>query len=202
MLPLRHIFLISLPIRQVIVDPVNPGVTAGFVNGNEVKFSGIQVQLDYIRPLSGFGIPGRAGVDGTFFYVRRRINDITGIAPTHIDGTLGDPTFQGQLNLRYVGEGFGFTLSGNYIGEQLVSRVSRGPDIREVDELDDFVLLSPSLYFDVDQRFRFTFSVTNLLDRKGQDYFDAILPLSQPTSGETGGDPIARRFAVTARANV
>lgn len=186
---------------QVIVDPLNPGVSAGFVNGNEVKFSGIQAQLDYIRPLSGLGLPGRAGIDGTFFYVRRRINDVTGIAPTRIDGTLGDPSFQGQLNVRYVGEGFGFVLSTNYIGEQLVSRVSRGPDIREVDELEDFVLLNPSLYFDVDQQFRLTFSVTNLTNRKGQKYFGSILPLSQPTSGAVGGDPIGRRFAVTARAN-
>jgi outer membrane receptor protein involved in Fe transport len=148
------------------------------------------------------GLPGRAGVDGTFFYSRRRVNDITGVAPVRVDGTLGigDPTFQGQLNLRYVGEGFGFTMSANYIGEQLFSRVSRGPDIREVDKLDDFVILNPNIYFDVEEKFRLTFSVTNLTDRKGQRYFGYILPASQPTSGALGGDPIGRRYAVTARA--
>ncbi|WP_249403447.1 TonB-dependent receptor domain-containing protein [Sphingomonas sp. CFBP 8765] len=185
---------------QVINDPVNPGVTSGFINGNQIRFSGIQAQMDYIRPLSGLGLPGRAGIDGTFFYTRRRVNDITGVAPVRIDGTLGDPTFQGQLNVRYIGEGFGFTMSANYIGEQLFSRVTRGPDIREVDELNDFVLFNPNVYFDVDQQFRLTFSVTNLTNRKGQNYFGYVLPASQPTSGAIGGDPIGRRFAVTARA--
>lgn len=187
---------------QVVNDPVNPGVKSGFRNGVQIQFNGIQAQVNYIRPLSGLGIPGRAGFDGTFFYVRRRINDITGVAPTRVDGTLGigDPTFQGQLNLRYVGEGFGFTMSGNYIGEQLVSRVSRGPDIREVDKLDAFVLINPSLYVDIDPKFRFTFSITNLTNRLGQRYFNQILPLSQPTSGALGGDPLGRRFSVSARA--
>lgn len=187
---------------QVVNDPANPGVTSGFVNGFRSQFNGIQAQIDYIRPLSGLGIPGRAGFDGTFFYVRRRVVDITGVAPVRTDGTLGigDPTFQGQLNLRYVGEGFGFTLSGNYIGEQLFSRVTRGTDIREVDKLNAFVLLNPSLYVDVNPKFRFTFSITNLTNRYGQKYFGEILPASQPTSGALGGDPLGRRFSVTARA--
>lgn len=185
---------------QVVNDPQNPGVTSGFVNGNQIRFNGIQAQMDYIRPLSGLGLPGRAGIDGTFFYTRRRVNDITGVAPVRVDGTLGDPTFQGQLNFRYIGEGFGMTMSANYIGEQLFSRVSRGPDIREVDELNDFVLLNPNIYFDVEDRFRLTLSVTNLTNRKGQKYFGYILPASQPTSGAIGGDPIGRRYAVTARA--
>lgn len=188
---------------QVVSDPTNPGVTAGFVNGNKIKFSGIQAQVDYLRPLSGLGIDGRAGFDGTFFYVRRRITDITGIAPVRTDGTLqiGDPSYQGQLNLRFIGNGFGTTMSINYIGEQLFSRVSRGPDIREIDQLNDFVILNPSVYFDVDRKFRFTFSVTNLTNRYGQRYFGAIIPASQPANGSAGGDPIGRRFTVTARAN-
>jgi len=190
---------------QVINDPQNPGVTSGFVNGNRIKFNGIQAQMDYIRPLSGLGLPGRAGIDGTFFYSRRRVNDITGVAPVRIDGTFstangGDPKYQGQLNFRYIGEGFGFTMSANYIGEQLFSRVSRGSDIREVDKLNDFVILNPNIYFDVQDKFRLTLSVSNLTDRKGQNYFGYVLPASQPSGGSVGGDPIGRRYAITARA--
>lgn len=178
---------------QVINDPLNPGVTSGFVNGNRIKFDGIQANLDYFRPLSGIGLPGRAGIEGRMFYTRRRINDITGVAPVRIDGTIGDPEFQGQLTLRYVGEGFGFASIFNYVGEQLFSRVSRGPDIREIDEYDDYITINPSIYADVGERFRLTLSVTNLTNRIGQKYFGYILPGSI-------NDAFGRRFTIGARA--
>ncbi len=178
---------------QVVVDPINPGVSSGFVNGNRIKSDFIQAALDYNRSLSGLGLPGRIGIDGTAFYLRRRINDITGVAPSRSDGILGDPEWQGQLNLRYVGEGFGVTGSFNYTGEQLFSRFTRTTDIREIDQLDDFVTINPSMYFDVQDKFRFTISVTNLLNRVGQKYYGVIIPASY-------SDLLGRRFAVTARA--
>ncbi len=183
---------------QVVSDPTAPGVISGFRNGNRIKFDGIQAQMSYLRPLSGLGIPGNAGIDGNFFYVRTRINDITGVAPTRIDGTEADPTFQGQLNLRYVGDSFGLVMSANYIGEQLFSRVSRGPDIREIDKLDDFVILNPSVYVQAAKNFRLTFSVTNLLNRNGQRYYGELIPASITDSG---GDALGRRFSVAARAS-
>ncbi len=188
---------------QVVNNQAAPGVSSGFRNGNRIKFDGIQAQMSYIRPLSGLHLPGRGGIDGTFFYVRTRINDITGVAPTRIDGTIdpsigADPTFQGQLNLRYVGEGFGLVVSGNYIGEQLYSRVSRGPDIREIDKLDDFVILNPSVYVETAENFRLTFSITNLLNRSGQKYYGEYIPVSITSAG---GDALGRRFTVTARAS-
>lgn len=181
---------------QVVSDPVNPGVRSGFVNGKRVFFDGIQGAIDYIRPLSGLGLSGRAGFDGTLFFVRTRISDITGVAAVRTDGTIGDPTWQGQLNLRYVGNVIGATVSLNYIGDQLFSRVSRGPDIREIDKLRGYVLVNPSLSFKVNEKFRMTLSVTNLLDRKGQDYFGEIIPSSFTTDGLFG-----RRFAVGVRGN-
>jgi len=181
---------------QVIVDPVNPGVRSGFINGNRVFFDGIQGAIDYIRPLSGLGLPGRAGLDGTLFFVRTRITDLTGIAPVRTDGTLGDPTWQGQVNLRYVGEGFGTTLSINYTGEQLFSRVTRGPAIREIDKLRDFVILNPNIFFNVNKKFRLTLSVSNLLNRQGQNFFGTILPASFTTDGQLG-----RRFNIGLRGN-
>lgn len=179
---------------QVIADAANPGVSSGFVNGNRVFFDGIQASVDYIRPLTGLGLPGRAGFDGLLYFVRTRITDITGIAPVRTDGTLGDPTWQGQLNLRYVGDTVGATVSLNYTGEQLFSRVSRGPDIRELDKLNGYVTINPSIYFNIDKKYRLTFSVSNLLNREGQNYFGIIHPSSYTTDGQLG-----RRFAVGIR---
>lgn len=175
---------------QVVVDPLNPGVRSGFVNGNQVLFQGIQGSLDYNAPLSGLGIPGEIAINGSMLYVGKRINDITGVAPVRTDGTLGDPTFSGQLNLFYIGEGFGLNASFNYTGEQLFSRVSRGPDIREFDKLNDYVTINPSLYVDVEKRFRFNLSVTNLLNRHGQKFNGFIIPASY-------SDLLGRRYAMS-----
>lgn len=180
---------------QVINDPQNPGVSSGFVNGNRVKFEGIQGTIDYRQPF-GLGIPGDIDISGSLQYVRRRVNDITGVAPVRIDGTLNDPEFQGQLNIRYIGERFGISGSFNYIGEQLFSRVTRTPDIREIDQLNDFIIINPSFYVDANDSFRLTFSVTNLTNRNGQKYFGVVIPASY-VSG-LGGDLIGRSFRITA----
>lgn len=180
---------------QVISDPAAPAVTSGFVNGNRISFSGIQAALDYGTALDRIGVPGRFEVNGSMLYVRRRTVDITGVAPVRTDGTIGDPEFSGQINLRYVGERFGVSTSINYVGEQLFSRLARGAspsDSREIDALDDFATVNLSTWVDIQQRLRLTLSVTNLFDRQGQSYFGAVIPASY-------NDLLGRRFAVSAR---
>lgn len=175
---------------QVVSDPLNPGVRSGFVNGNRVLFEGIQGTIDYRAPLNGLGLPGEFIVNGNMLYVAKRINDITGVAPVRTDGTIGDPTFAGQLNLLYVGNGFGLNGSFNYTGQQLFSRVSRGPDIRQIDKLDDYVTINPSMYFDVQKRFRFNLAVTNLLNRRGQRVNGFLVPSSY-------SDLLGRRYSMS-----
>lgn len=177
---------------QVIVDPINPAVVTGFVNGNEIKFSAIQGALTYRTSLGGLGIPGRFEAEGDMLYVRRRLNDITGVAPLRSDGTLGDPEFSAQLNLRYIHDDFGFNTSINYVGEQLFSRVSRTPDIREFDQLKDFVTINAGTYFDAGDAFRLSLSVTNLLNRRGEKFQGTLFPAGFD-------DLLGRRFAATAR---
>lgn len=184
---------------QIINDPANPGVNLSYTNGNRYKFDGIQGEFDYFRTLSGLGISGSAGLTGRVQYVRRRINDVTGIAPVRIDGTLGDPSWQGQLSLRYVDEKFGVTTSFQYTGEQLASRVTRGADIREIDQIEDYVLVNPSLYVNLDKQFRLTFSVSNLLNRHGQKYYGYYIPNSY-LNYDTSSLLLGRNFTVSARA--
>lgn len=184
---------------QVVADPLNPGVSSGFVNGQRINFEGITAELAYSRSLAGLGLDGRVNISGNLFYVRRRLVDTTGVAPVRSDGTLNDPEFQGQLNLRYIGEGFGATVSANYIGEQLFTRVSRGIEFREIDQLDDFVIVNPSVYFDVDRKFRFILSVSNLFDRNGEKYFGEVIPASYTTA--LGGDLFGRTYSATVRLN-
>lgn len=174
----------------VINDPANPGVTTGFVNGVAIKFEGIQSTLSYSLPEDAFGIAGQFSVGGDMLYVRRRLNDPTGIAPSRSDGTIGDPEFSGQLRLRYNGDGFGASTFINYVGEQLFSRTTRGIEFREIDELDDYVTVNGSVFFDVEEALRVTLSVTNLFDRQGQEYFDTLTGIN---------DSLGRRYAVGAR---
>ncbi len=184
---------------RVSADPQNPGVTSGFVNGQQINFSGIQGTLGYSVPMSGLGLNGTLSLGGDMLYVERRRVDITGVAPSDSQGILGDPQFQGQLRIRYVEDSFGFNTTVSYIGEQLFSRLNRdasipggGPDARELDKLDAYATVSAGIFFDPVDDFRFTLSVTNLFNRQGQEYFGELHPSSY-------NDLIGRRFQASAR---
>ena len=132
--------------------------------------------------------------------MRRRLVDITGVAPSRTDGTLGDPEFSAQARLRYAQEDFGATLTVTYTGEQLFSRLNRatgvsgsGPDAREIDKLKDYVVVSTGVFFDPVDDFRLTLSVTNLFNRQGESYFGELIPASY-------NDTLGRRFQISARA--
>ena len=183
------------PNGRVIGDPQNPAVRSGFVNGNKIKFSGIQGTIGYDAPLFG----GEITISGDILYVRRRLVDITGVAPARSDGVLGDPEFSGQLRLRYTHKNVGTTLTANYTGEQLFSRLNRkegaagsGRDAREIDQLNDFVTFSGGVFMDATEDFRLTLSVTNIFNRQGQKYFGELIPASF-------NDLIGRRFQISAR---
>lgn len=174
--------------------PTDPAVRTGFVNGQKVLFEGITGALDYVTSLEGLGLPLSLRAGGDLLYVKRRIVDITGVAPQRSDGIIGDPEFSGQARLVFAGEGFGIGTYVNYTGEQVFSRFDRGGspnDTRELDELDDYVTVNMNAYFDVDPGFRFNFAVTNLLDRIGQEYYGYIYPGSE-------SDDIGRRYTVSA----
>lgn len=179
------------PDGQIPNNPTNPAVRTGFVNGQQISFSGITGALDYVTGLDGLGIPGRLRLGGDMLYVRRRIVDITGVAPQRSDGTVGDPEFSGQARAVYSADDWGFGTYVNYVGEQLSSRFDRGPspnDIREFDEFKDFVTVDMNVFFETADDFRFNFSVTNLFDRIGQNYFGFIV---------NEDDPLGRRFSVS-----
>lgn len=184
------------PNGRVLADSQNPGVTSGFVNGNEIKFRGIQGTMAYNIPI---GETSRIELAGDLLYVRSRLVDITGVAPSRTDGTVGDPEFSGQLRVRYVTRDFGATMSATYTGQQLISRLNRqvgqpgqGFDAREIDKLNDYVVFSGGVFIDPADNFRLTLSVSNLFNRQYQTYFGEPLPASF-------NDLIGRRFAVSAR---
>lgn len=184
------------PNGRVVGTPQNPAVVSGFVNGNRISFSGIQGTIGYDFPV----LNGTFTIGGDMLYVRRRLVDITGVAPSRTDGIVGDPEFSGQLRFRYVQEDFGATATVTFTGEQLFNRLNRaagvagsGADARELDKLDAYAVVSGGVFFDVADDFRLTLSVTNLFNRQGQEYFGELHPTSY-------NDLIGRRFAVAARA--
>ncbi|MBA4747323.1 MAG: TonB-dependent receptor, partial [Sphingopyxis sp.] len=184
------------PNGRVLADTQNPGVISGFVNGNEILFRGIQSTVNYSIPVSE---KSRIELAGDLLYVRRRLVDITGVAPSRTDGTVGDPEFSGQLRARFVTPNYGATVTATYTGQQLTSRLNRqvgqpgqGFDAREIDKLNDFVVISGGFFIDPTDNFRLTLSVNNLFNRRFQTYFGEPLPASF-------NDLIGRRFAVSAR---
>ena len=181
------------PDGQIPNDPSNPAVVSGFVNGQSILFEGITGALDFVTGLEGVGIPGSLRLGGDLLYVKRRIEDITGVAPQRSDGVRGDPEFSGQARFIYSLDNWGMGVYANYTGEQLYSRFDRGGspnDTREIDQLRDYVEINLNTYFETDDNFRFNFSVTNLLDRIGQRYFGYIIPGSE-------NDDIGRRYSIT-----
>jgi outer membrane receptor protein involved in Fe transport len=181
------------PDGQIPNDPANPAVRTTFVNGASTLFEGITGTLNYVTSLEGLGIPGSISLGGDMLYVKRRINDIVGVAAARSDGTVGDPEFSGQARVSYRDDNWGFATFVNYTGEQLISRFDRGPspnDTREFDQYEDFVTVNANIFFRTDDNFRFNFSVTNLFDRLGQSYFGFIVPGSE-------NDEIGRRFAIS-----
>lgn len=175
---------------QVVNDPTNPGVTSQFLNGNRVKFRGIQGGFDWIINADFISPSSRFELAGTALYVDERLNDITGVAPTRTDGVFGDPKFAGQVTARYWNEDWGTTVSTNIVGRQLASRTTA---VREIQSYDPYATVNASVYFDVAERFRLNFSVTNLFDRIGQEYFGFYIPGSI-------NDAFGRRYAVSVNA--
>ena len=184
---------------RVVNNPATPAVQVGFVNGVQIRFRGIQGTMNYSIPLDFWGMNGTFSIGADMLYVKSRLNNITGVAPARSDGVIGDPEFSGQLRLRYAEDTWGTNWTVNYVGEQLFSRLNRlpgvagsGPDAREIDELDDYVLVNAGIWFDPAEDFRLTLSVTNLFNRQGQEYFGVLLPASYV-------DLLGRRFAASAR---
>ena len=175
----------------VVNDPANPGVATGFINGQQIKFEGIQATMAYTLPEDLLGIPGTFSLGGDLLYVKERLVNETGVASTRSDGEIGDPEFSGQFRVRYNAENWGASTFINYVGEQLFDRDNRGIEFREIDEYDDYVTVNASVFFDAADKYRFTFAVTNLFARQGQEYFDSLVGIN---------DPLGRRFSVSARA--
>lgn len=177
---------------QVVADSSNPGVTSGFVNGKNIKFSGVAGSINYETSLEEVGLPGSFEFSGDMLYVRRRVVDITGVAPARSDGVIGDPELSAQFTVRYIGDDFGASTSFNYVGEQVISRFTRTRDTREIDQLNDYFTMNASVYVDVAEKLRLNLAVTNVFDRRGEYYQGELLPASF-------NDLLGRRFSISAR---
>lgn len=178
---------------QVAGDGQNPGIVTGYVNGKRIEFSGVQASLAYATGLRGIGVPGGLEIAGDFFHVRHRLSDVTGVAPARSDGLVTDPKWQGQLRLRYADEAWGWTAQVNYTGGQAISLTGRNEapnDLREFDHFKPFATVDLALFAATSDGFRMTLSVTNLLDRIGEDYHGVIVPASI-------NDALGRRLAVS-----
>ena len=188
---------------QVINDPNNPSVTTGYVNGQRIFLDAVQATIDYTTALDRIGISGALGLGADLFFLRNRLNDVTGVSPTQSEGTLGDPKFQGQFRLRYAAPAWGLGTNVNVTGAQALAYTQRAAspnDVREFDHFNAFATVDTSLWLNAADRFRLTLSVTNLFDRIGQFYNGYYVPGSNSTFGSIN-DALGRRFTVSVRKN-
>jgi len=176
---------------QVSTDPLTPGVSTGFVNGKRILLSAVQAGFAYMTELSR--LPGLLRIAADVFHVRKRLNDVTGIAPDRSDGLVTDPKWQAQFRMRYANQSWGLAAQVNYTGEQLVSRSATGQqpnDAREFDRFAPYATLDLALFAITRDGFRLTVSCTNVFDRVGEQYYGAIVPASI-------NDALGRRMAVS-----
>ena len=180
---------------QVLSDPLHPGVFSGYVNGQSIRMRGAQAALSWLRPLGPGG--GTLALEGSLFWLRERLVDLTGVAPAASDGIVGDPHWQGLLRLAYASSsrdraGRGAALLVHYTGGQAISASNRGPspnDVREIDHFRGYATFDLSLFVMTRVGLRVSGSVTNLFDRVGQRYQGAVIPASI-------NDPLGRRFTL------
>ena len=174
----------------VINDPLNPGVRTGFVNGVQFSYEALQGVLDWQLP-NIFGGEGNLSFNANALYTLKRDFNNLGVTTTRSDGTFGDPQFSAQLNVRYFTDDYGALVSTNFTGAQRATRDDLGIDIREFNNRDAFATFNTSVYFNVEENFRLTLAVTNLLDRQFQNnYFGAANGFE---------DTLGRRYSVSAR---
>lgn len=181
------------PSGQVSSDPQVPGVVTGFVNGKRIELSAVQAGAAYRTGLRGLHLPGTIELAADVFHVRRRLNDVTGIAPERSDGLAGDPKWQAQFRLRYANRSWGFSGQVNYTGAQLLTRSPSGiqpNDAREFNQFARHATVDLSLFATTRDGFRLTVAVTNLFDRVGEEYHGVIVPASV-------NDALGRRIAVS-----
>jgi outer membrane receptor protein involved in Fe transport len=170
------------PDGQIVNDPQNPGVITGFVNGAFIDFRGLTSEFAYNFPLWR----GTVDLGGTVFYLKTLTTNNNGVVANPDAGEIGNPKFEGQLNLGYTLDNFGVDLQTRYTGKAKFNNLNtvETQDILEVDAQWLFNL-SFSLRVAEDHLFRFT--VTNLTDT----------PPPFPIAGIGTYDTLGRRFAVS-----
>ncbi len=186
---------------QVVANPTSPGVTSGYVNGKRITMDAVQATVDYSTTLDGIGLSGALALGADMFFLRNRLNDVTGIAPVQSEGVVGDPKFQGQFRVSYAAPAWGLSTNVNVTGAQALAYTQRGgspSDVREFDHFDPYATVDTALWLNAAANFRLTFSVTNLFNRIGQSYFGYYVPGANSTPGSIN-DPLGRRFAISAR---
>lgn len=168
---------------QVVSDPRNPALSFGYVNGKRIEMSAVQAGIAFAKD----GLE----VGGDLFHLRRRLVDVTGVAPTRSDGIVGDPRWQGQLRFRYAAAAWGVAAQVNYTGSRAVAFTNRGDspsDTREFDHFDGFATVDATLFFLAAGNFRLTLTATNLFNRVGQTYHGYIIR-PRSTISSAGASP-------------
>ncbi len=170
------------PDGQIVNDPLNPGVITGFVNGAFIKFRGLTSEFAYNFPLWR----GTVDLGGNVFYLKTLTFNNNGVVDNPDAGEIGNPKFEGQLNLGYTLGDFGVDLQGRYTHKAKFNNLNT-VETQDILEVDSQWLINLSFSMRIDKNHLFRFAITNLTDT----------PPPFPIAGLGTYDTLGRRFALS-----
>ena len=170
------------PDGQIVNDPLNPGVVTGFVNGAFINFRGLTSEFAYNLPLWR----GQLDLGGTLFYLKTLTTNNNGVVNNPDAGEIGNPKFEGQLNIGYTLGDFGVDLQGRYTGKAKFNNLNT-VETQDILEVDAQWLINLSFSLRVAKDHLFRFAITNLTDT----------PPPFPIAGIGTYDTLGRRFALS-----
>mgnify|MGYP000088415267 CR=1 FL=1 len=170
------------PDGQIVNDAQNPGVVTGFVNGAFIDFRGLTSEFAYNFPLWR----GQVDLGGTLFYLKTLTTNNNGVVANPDAGEIGNPKFEGQLNLGFTLDEFGVDLQTRYTGKAKFNNLNT-VETQDILEVDAQWLFNLSFSMRIAENHVFRFAITNLTDT----------PPPFPIAGLGTYDTLGRRFAVS-----
>jgi iron complex outermembrane receptor protein len=137
-------------------------IQTSYFNASELRYKGLLGALDYRRETPFLGADSRIGVNLSYQYLDTLTSQAsTASTPSTTHGTLGYPRHSAVLNVNYENGPALLFASLNYTGS--VDQEGDVPDdFREFNRLDDVLFVNAGVSLDVNEQFRFRFTVDNL----------------------------------------
>jgi outer membrane receptor protein involved in Fe transport len=147
-------------------DPADDQLTfveTSYFNASDLRYKGILGALDYRIDTPFLGANSRIGINASYQYLDTLTSRGTPTStPTQIHGTIGYPRHSANVNINFENGPLLLFTSLNYTGE-VVQSAQVPENFQEFNTLNDVVFVNAGFAYNINDRFRFRFSVDNVL---------------------------------------